>query len=83
MGVFQNNGLSRGLVSQSRWASREKTFAGEITRFLETRVSASHLVDEPTLRKTVSRLTCSKTCDWESAGRIWPYLNLKWAMARL
>ena len=48
MRVFQNNGLSRGLVFQSRWASREKTFGGEIARFLRTRVSASHLL-EPVL----------------------------------
>jgi asparagine synthase (glutamine-hydrolysing) len=43
----------------------------------------AELVDEPTLRKTVSRLTRSKTWDWESVGRIWPYLNMKWMMARL
>ena len=48
MRVFQNNGLSRGLVAQSRRASREETFGREIARFLQTRVSASHLL-EPVL----------------------------------
>jgi len=31
--------------------------------------------------QTVNRLTASKTWDWESVGRIWPYLNMKWTMA--
>jgi asparagine synthase (glutamine-hydrolysing) len=43
----------------------------------------AELVDEANLRKTVERLTASKTWDWESAGQIWPYLNMKYAMARL
>jgi asparagine synthase (glutamine-hydrolysing) len=42
----------------------------------------AELVDESGLRKTVDRLTISKTWDWESVGRIWPYLNMKWMMAR-
>jgi asparagine synthase (glutamine-hydrolysing) len=42
----------------------------------------AELVDEAGLRKTVNRLTISKTWDWESVGRIWPYLNMKWMMAR-
>ncbi|QHO78259.1 asparagine synthase (glutamine-hydrolyzing) [Bradyrhizobium sp. CCBAU 051011] len=42
----------------------------------------SELVDEPRLRQTVSRLTFSKTWDWELVGRIWPYLNMKWMLAR-
>ena len=42
----------------------------------------SELVDEPRLRQAVSRLTSSKTWDWESVGRIWPYLNMKWMLAR-
>ena len=42
----------------------------------------AELVDEVGLRKTVNRLTASKTWDWESVGRIWPYLNMKWMMAR-
>ena len=42
----------------------------------------SELVDEVRLRKAVDRLTASKTWDWEFVGRIWPYLNMKWMMAR-
>jgi asparagine synthase (glutamine-hydrolysing) len=50
---------------------------------LDRKVPAfSELVDEGSLRKAVDRLTASKTWDWESVGRIWPYLNMKWAMAR-
>jgi asparagine synthase (glutamine-hydrolysing) len=51
---------------------------------LDRKVPAfSELVDEVGLRKTVDRLSASKTWDWESVGRIWPYLNAKWMMARL
>jgi asparagine synthase (glutamine-hydrolysing) len=42
----------------------------------------AELVDESALRKTVARLTTSKAWDWESVGRVWPYLNMKWMMAR-
>jgi asparagine synthase (glutamine-hydrolysing) len=50
---------------------------------LDRKVPAfAELVDEGSLRKTVDRLSASKTWDWESVGRIWPYLNMKWAMAR-
>jgi asparagine synthase (glutamine-hydrolysing) len=42
----------------------------------------AELVDEAGLRKAVNNLTISKTWDWESVGRIWPYLNMKWMMAR-
>jgi asparagine synthase (glutamine-hydrolysing) len=41
------------------------------------------LVDEAGLRKTVSRLTSTKAWDWDTVGRIWPYLNMKWMMARM
>jgi asparagine synthase (glutamine-hydrolysing) len=58
--------------------------SGWTTRLLDQNVPAfAELVDEPALRKTVGRLTSSKTWNWESVGRIWPYLNMKWAMARL
>jgi asparagine synthase (glutamine-hydrolysing) len=39
------------------------------------------LVDEVRLRNAVIGLTSAKKWDWESAGRIWPYLNMKWTMA--
>jgi asparagine synthase (glutamine-hydrolysing) len=43
----------------------------------------SELVDEARLRWAVDSLTASKTWTWHSVGRIWPYLNMKWAMARM
>jgi asparagine synthase (glutamine-hydrolysing) len=53
------------------------------TSLLDQSVPAfTELVDEPALRRTVNRLTTSKTWDWESVGRIWPYLNMKWMLAR-
>jgi len=50
---------------------------------LEQKVPAfDELVDGAALQKSVSRLTSSKRWDWESVGRIWPYLNMKWMLAR-
>lgn len=40
------------------------------------------LFDTPRLTQTVTRLGATRRWDWESAGRIWPYLNLKWLLAR-
>ncbi|MBR0757055.1 asparagine synthase (glutamine-hydrolyzing) [Bradyrhizobium jicamae] len=42
----------------------------------------TELVDETPLRAAVDRLTVSKAWDWETVGRIWPYLNMKWMLAR-
>jgi len=58
--------------------------SGWTAALLQQKVPAfAELVDEVGLRKTVDGLTASRTWDWESVGRIWPYLNMKWAMARL
>jgi len=58
--------------------------SGWAAALLDRNVPAfSELVDEVKLRKTVDRLTAAKKWDWESVGRIWPYLNAKWMMARL
>ena len=43
----------------------------------------AELVDEPALEKAVVGLNRDKSWDWESAGRIWPYLHMKWMLARL
>ena len=57
--------------------------SGWTTSLLKRQVPAfSELVDEARLRKTIDGLTVSKAWDWNSVGRIWPYLNLKWMMAR-
>lgn len=41
------------------------------------------LVDTARLRDTVRGLHASRGWNWENAGRIWPYLNLKWRMSRV
>jgi asparagine synthase (glutamine-hydrolysing) len=57
--------------------------SGWTTALLDRKVSAfADLVDEARLAREVARLNASKTWNWESVGRIWPYLNMKWAMAR-
>jgi len=57
--------------------------AGWTASLLDQKVPAfAELVNEAGLRTTVGRLTSSKTWDWESVGRIWPYLNMKWMLAR-
>ena len=48
----------------------------------ESVAAFSELVDEAALDSKVRQLTEAKTWDWEAVGRIWPYLNMKWAMAR-
>jgi asparagine synthase (glutamine-hydrolysing) len=58
--------------------------SGWTAALLRQKVPAfAELVDEAALGKAVDRLTASKTWDWESAGQIWPYLNMKYALARL
>ncbi|MBR0798239.1 asparagine synthase (glutamine-hydrolyzing) [Bradyrhizobium jicamae] len=56
---------------------------GWTTELLKQRVPAfADLVDEAQLRATVDRLTTSQSWDWVTVGRIWPYLNMKWLLAR-
>ncbi|HEY0848528.1 MAG TPA: asparagine synthase (glutamine-hydrolyzing) [Bradyrhizobium sp.] len=43
----------------------------------------SEFVDEARLVRKVGQLNAAKGWDWQSVGAIWPYLNMKWAMARL
>ena len=42
----------------------------------------SELVDEAALRRSVLALAQSKKWDWVTFGRIWPYLHMKWILAR-
>ncbi|UGY16092.1 asparagine synthase (glutamine-hydrolyzing) [Bradyrhizobium septentrionale] len=57
--------------------------AGWTTELLDRKVPAfAEFVDEVPLRKAVGRLTASQSWGWESVGRIWPYLNMKWMLAR-
>lgn len=43
----------------------------------------SELVDEAALQSSVRGLSQRREWDWESVGRIWPYLHLKWMLARI
>jgi asparagine synthase (glutamine-hydrolysing) len=55
-----------------------------VVALLDRQVPAfKEIVEEAALRDTVLRLNGAKAWDWESVGRIWPYLNMKWMMARL
>lgn len=40
-------------------------------------------VDEAKLASRVARLNAAKGWDWQTVGAIWPYLNMKWSLARL
>ena len=40
------------------------------------------MVDSTRLRARVDALHAAKTWDWESVGRIWPYIHLKWYLDR-
>lgn len=41
------------------------------------------IVDTARLRNAVLALQSRRAWNWESTGRIWPYLNLKWRMDRM
>ena len=57
--------------------------ANWVQALLDSDVPAfSDLVDEAGLRSRVGRLTTAKTWNWQAVGRLWPYLNMKWALAR-
>jgi asparagine synthase (glutamine-hydrolysing) len=54
------------------------------TELLAKRVPTfAQLVDESALERAVRGLNSSRSWDWESAGRIWPYLQMKWMLSRL
>jgi asparagine synthase (glutamine-hydrolysing) len=58
--------------------------SGWVVALLDRQVPAfKEIVEEAALRDTVLRLNGARAWDWESVGRIWPYLNMKWMMARL
>lgn len=55
-----------------------------IRPLLDLQVPAySELVDEDQLRLSIQNLTQRKMWTWESVGRIWPYLHLKWILSRI
>jgi asparagine synthase (glutamine-hydrolysing) len=58
--------------------------SGWTVALLDRKVPAfTEIVEEAKLRETVLRLIRTKAWDWDSVGRIWPYLNMKWMLARL
>lgn len=38
------------------------------------------IVNVPALKRRVKDLTFNRNWDWESAGRLWPYIQLKWTL---
>ena len=40
------------------------------------------LVDTAALRKRVATLSSAKAWDWETVGRLWPYIHMKWWLHR-
>jgi len=40
------------------------------------------LFDVSKLNESISKLVDRRAWDWVSAGRIWPYLHLKWMLAK-
>ncbi|MGQ0684289.1 asparagine synthase (glutamine-hydrolyzing) [Bradyrhizobium sp.] len=58
--------------------------AGWIASLLNQKVPAfSEFVDEARLDRKVGQLNAARGWDWQSVGAIWPYLNMKWSLARL
>ena len=40
------------------------------------------LVDTAALRKRVAAISSAKAWDWETVGRLWPYIHMKWWLHR-
>ena len=40
------------------------------------------IVDTPALVRRLQELTAHKAWTWESVGRLWPYINLRWYLNR-
>jgi asparagine synthase (glutamine-hydrolysing) len=41
-----------------------------------------HIVDASGLRRRTTELHATRGWNWESTGRLWPYLHLKWMLAQ-
>ncbi len=55
-----------------------------IEQLLAARVPLfEELVDEAALRRRVLTLQEARAWNWDSAGRLWPYLHVKWLLAKL
>lgn len=58
--------------------------AGWVAELFERPVPAfAELVDEHRLKRAISHLTANREWNWDTVGRIWPYVNMRWAMSRL
>ena len=57
--------------------------AGWVNELLSKPVPAfDDLFDVSKLKASIARLVSRKAWDWTSAGRIWPYLHLKWILSQ-
>ena len=57
--------------------------AGWVNELLSKSVPAfDDLFDVSKLKASIGRLVSRKAWDWTSAGRIWPYLHLKWILSQ-
>lgn len=57
--------------------------AGWVAGVLERACPAfDEIVDTAALRERVSSLTTARRWDWETVGRLWPYLHLRWWLLR-
>lgn len=45
-------------------------------------IAFSELVDDKKLNQAVRALTDNQSWNWETVGRIWPYIHLKWLLHR-
>ena len=54
-----------------------------VDKLLARRIPAfSEIVDERNLETKIRSLTAAKAWDWDSVGRVWAYLNLKWMLSQ-
>ena len=55
-----------------------------IKDLLDRKVPAfAEIVDEAALRKTILGLSAAKAWDWDTVGRLWPYVHMKWFLGRI
>ena len=78
--AFFTNGDDETL--QRHWA-RESPLSQWVDKLLSRQIPAfSEMVDEKKLERKIRSLTAAKAWDWDSVGRVWPYLNLKWTLSQ-
>jgi asparagine synthase (glutamine-hydrolysing) len=94
--LIARRAMAGGMPESIRTAKRKIGFNSPMPEWLNGPLSSwtasllakkvgafTELVDEPAFERAVLKLNRDKSWDWESAGRIWPYLHMKWVLARL